>query len=65
MRGVLEEGEIPNLVGKYARLKNRPDKRQYLYLLADELAENASARNHEECAQALVTAIDVLFEEPS
>eukprot|EP00435_Cladocopium_sp_Y103_P068616 s173_g31.t2 len=62
VRGVLEEGEIPNLVGRYARLKNRPDKKQYLYLLADELAENANARNHEECAQALVTAIDVLYE---
>mmetsp|Transcript_52141 Transcript_52141/g.113734 ORF Transcript_52141/g.113734 Transcript_52141/m.113734 type:complete len:462 (-) Transcript_52141:60-1445(-) len=63
VRGVLEEGEIPNLVGRYARLKNRPDKKQYLYLLADELAENANARNHEECAQALVTAIDVLYED--
>jgi len=63
VRGVLEEGEIPNLVGRYARLNNRPDKKQYLYLLADELAENANARNHEECAQALVTAIDVLYED--
>lgn len=26
---------------------------QYLYLLADELAENANARNHEECAQVI------------
>ncbi|CAK8991252.1 unnamed protein product [Durusdinium trenchii] len=63
VRGVLEEGEIPNFAGKYARLRNRPDKNQYLYLLADELAENANARNHEECAQALVTAIDVLYED--
>eukprot|EP00930_Biecheleria_cincta_P002378 TRINITY_DN103386_c0_g1_i1.p1 TRINITY_DN103386_c0_g1~~TRINITY_DN103386_c0_g1_i1.p1 ORF type:complete len:498 (+),score=88.92 TRINITY_DN103386_c0_g1_i1:31-1524(+) len=63
VRGVLEEGEIPNLVGKYARLKNRPDKKQYHYLIAPELAENACARNHEECSQALVTAIDVLFED--
>lgn len=63
VRGVLEEGEIPNLVGKYARLKNRPDKKQYHYLIAPELAENAGARNHEECSQALVTAIDTLFED--
>jgi len=63
VRGVLEQGEIPNFVGKYARLKNRPDKNQYLYLIAPELAENANARNHEECSQALVTAIDVLFED--
>ncbi|CAE8642365.1 unnamed protein product, partial [Polarella glacialis] len=51
VRGVLEEGEIPNLVGKYARLKNRPDKNQYVYLIAPDLAENANARNHEECCQ--------------
>ncbi|CAE7261706.1 surf1, partial [Symbiodinium sp. CCMP2592] len=58
VRGVLEEGEIPNLIGRYARVKNRPDKNQFLYLIAPELAENANARNHEECSQALVTAID-------
>jgi len=63
VRGVLEEGEIPNLVGKYARLKNRPDKNQYVYLIAPDLAENANARNHEECCQALVTALDVLYED--
>jgi len=63
VRGVLEEGEIPNLVGRYARLSNRPDKNQYLYLVAPELAENANARNHDECSQALVTAIDVLYED--
>ncbi|CAE6922362.1 crop, partial [Symbiodinium sp. CCMP2456] len=65
VRGVLEEGEIPNLIGRYARVKNRPDKNQFLYLIAPELAENANARNHEECSQALVTAIDVLYEEPA
>lgn len=63
VRGVLEEGEIPNLIGRYARVKNRPDKNQFLYLIAPELAENANARNHEECSQALVTAIDVLYED--
>ena len=34
--------------------------RQYLYLLADELAENANARNHEECAQARSSWVDFL-----
>lgn len=32
---------------------------QYLYLLADELAENANARNHEECAQANGISIEL------
>lgn len=63
VRGVLEDGEIPNLVARYARLKNRPDKNQFLYLVAPELAEGANARNHEECSQALITAIDVLYED--
>lgn len=63
VRGVLEEGEIVNMVGKYARLKNRPDKNLFLYMVAPELAENAGARNHEECAQALITAFDVLYED--
>lgn len=61
--GVLEEGEIPNMIGRYARLKNRPDKNQYLYILAPDLAENASARNHRECSQALISAMHVVFED--
>jgi len=63
VKGVLEEGEIPNLIGKYARLKNRPDKNQFLYLVADELAENSGARNHTECSLALITAMDALYED--
>jgi len=63
VRGVLEEGEIPNFVGQYARLKNRPDRNLFVYLIADELAENAGARNHEECQQAFITATDVLYED--
>lgn len=51
--------EVPT----YARLKNRPDKNQFVYLLADDLAENAGARNHQECSQALLTAFDVLCED--
>lgn len=63
VRGVLEDGEIANDVDTYARLKNRPDKNQFTYLVAADLAENANARNHEECAQALITAYDVLYED--
>lgn len=63
VRGVLEEGEIPNLVGQYARLKNRPDRNQFGYLVAEDLAENSGARNHRECSQAVVTAYDVLYED--
>lgn len=63
VKGVLEEGEIPNLVGKYARLKNRPDRNQFTYLVAEDLAENSGARNHQECTQALITAIDVMYED--
>jgi len=63
VRGVLEEGEVPNLVGQYARLKNRPDRNLFVYLIADELAENSGARNHSECCQALITATDVLYED--
>jgi len=63
VRGVLEEGELPNLVGSYARLKNRPDRNMFLYLVADDLAENAGARNHRECAEAIVTAFDILYED--
>ncbi|CAE7358771.1 shy1 [Symbiodinium natans] len=61
VRGVLEEGEIPNLIGRYARIKNRPDRNQYLYLIAPELAENANARNHEECSQAALQAFEPLY----
>lgn len=63
VKGVLEEGEIPTLVGHYARLKNRPDRNLFVYIVAEDLAENAGARNHEECRQALITAIDVLSED--
>jgi len=63
VRGVLEEGEIPNLVGTYARLKNRPDRNQFAYLMAEDLAENSGARNHRECAMAVITAYDVLYED--
>lgn len=63
IRGILEEGEIANMVGEYARLKNRPDRNLFLYLVASELAENAGARNHKECQQALITATDVLYED--
>lgn len=63
VRGVLEEGEVANFVGSYARLKNRPDRKQFLYLVAGDLAENAGARNHRECAEALLTAFDVLYED--
>jgi len=63
VRGVLEEGEVPNMVGNYARLKNRPDRNTFIYLVADELAENSGARNHTECGQALITATDVLYED--
>jgi len=63
VKGVLEEGEIANLVGQYARLKNRPDKNQFLFLVAEDLAENSGARNHQECTQALVTALDVMYED--
>jgi len=63
VRGVLEEGEIANFVASHARLKNRPDKNQYVYVVAEELAENAGARNHQECSQALVTAFDCLYED--
>jgi len=63
VKGVLEEGEIPNLVGLYARLKNRPDKNQFLYLVSEELAENSGARNHTECSLALITALDALYED--
>jgi cytochrome oxidase assembly protein ShyY1 len=63
VRGVLEQGEVANFVGSHARLKNRPDRNLFIYLVADELAENAGARNHQECAQALVTAFDCLYED--
>lgn len=63
VRGVLEEGEVANLVAEHARLKNRPDKNLFMYLVAEDLAENAGARNHQECAQALLTAFDVLYED--
>lgn len=63
VRGVLEEGEVANLVATHARLKNRPDRNAFVYIVADELAENAGARNHQECAQALVTAFDCLYED--
>lgn len=63
VKGVLEEGEIPNLVGKYARLKNKPDRNQFIYLVAEDLAENSGARNHQECTQALLTAVDVMYED--
>mmetsp|Transcript_69280 Transcript_69280/g.130638 ORF Transcript_69280/g.130638 Transcript_69280/m.130638 type:complete len:491 (-) Transcript_69280:165-1637(-) len=63
VRGVLEEGEVANLVADHARLKNRPDKNLFMYIVAEDLAENAGARNHQECAQALLTAFDVLYED--
>jgi cytochrome oxidase assembly protein ShyY1 len=63
IRGVLEQGEIANFVASHARLKNRPDRNQFVYVVADELAENAGARNHQECAQALITAFDCLYED--
>jgi len=63
VRGILEEGEVPNLVGQYARLKNRPDRNLFVYLISEELAENSGARNHEECKQALITATDILYED--
>lgn len=63
VRGVLEEGEITNLVGRYARVQNKPDKHQFHYLLAHDLAENSNARNHLECSQALITAYDCLYED--
>lgn len=63
VRGVLEEGEVATVVGEYARLKNRPDRNLFVYLLAEDLAENANARNHRECAAALVTAFDTLSED--
>eukprot|EP00927_Polykrikos_kofoidii_P068920 TRINITY_DN64277_c0_g1_i1.p1 TRINITY_DN64277_c0_g1~~TRINITY_DN64277_c0_g1_i1.p1 ORF type:complete len:573 (+),score=66.45 TRINITY_DN64277_c0_g1_i1:50-1720(+) len=63
VRGVLEEGEIANVVGDYARLKNRPDRKQWIYVVAEDLAENAGARNHRECASAVLTAFDVLYED--
>lgn len=63
IRGVLEQGEVANFVASHARLKNRPDRNAFVYLVADELAENAGARNHQECAQALITAFDCLYED--
>jgi len=63
IRGVLEEGEIANLVAEHARLKNRPDRNSFVYIVAEDLAENAGARNHQECALALVTAFDCLYED--
>jgi len=63
VRGVLDTGEHPTLGGKYARIKNRPDRNQYTYIVPVDLAENAGARNHEECQQALLTALDVLYED--
>jgi len=63
VRGVLEVGEIANMVASWQRLKNRPDRNQFVYIVADELAENAGARNHEECKQAIITAIDCLYED--
>jgi len=63
VRGVLEQGEIPNLTAQYARLKNRPADGLFVYMVAEDLAEGSGARNHQECAQALVTAIDVLYED--
>lgn len=63
VRGVLEQGEIANLVASYSRLKNRPDRNEFIYIVAEELAENAGARNHQECGQALITAFDCLNED--
>lgn len=63
VRGVLEEGEVANFVADHARLKNRPDKNMFMYLVAEDLAENAGARNHQECALAFVTAFDCLYED--
>lgn len=63
VRGILEEGEVPNIVAQYARLKNRPGENMFVYMVAEDLAEGAGARNHQECSQALVTAFDVLYED--
>lgn len=63
VRGVLEEGEVANFVADFMRVKNRPDRGEFAYVVADDLAENSGARNHRECAQALLTAIDVLYED--
>ena len=52
--GSAEVGEVGNL-NQLGKAKNRPDKLQYVHLEAETLAENADARNHEECSLALVT----------
>ena len=54
--GVLEVGEVANL-HQLGRAENRPDKGQFLHLDASSLAEGAGARNHDEAALALVTAL--------
>mmetsp|Transcript_62296 Transcript_62296/g.148724 ORF Transcript_62296/g.148724 Transcript_62296/m.148724 type:complete len:491 (+) Transcript_62296:57-1529(+) len=63
VRGVLEAGEMPNMVADYARVKNRPERQQFTYMIPKDMAQNAGARNHEECSQAMLTALDVLFED--
>lgn len=63
VRGVLERGEIPSTVQSWARLKNKPSDGRFLYMVAEDLAEGAGARNHTECAKAFVTAYEVMFED--
>eukprot|EP00971_Amphidinium_carterae_P120382 2385177-Amphidinium_carterae.2 len=61
--GVFECGEMPNRVGKHFRLKNRPAQQMFHYVIPADLAENAGARNHEECKQGMLTALDVIYED--
>lgn len=61
IRGVLESGEIPNLGEKHA-IKNDPVRGEFMYLIPQDLAINANARNFEECSTAILTAYDVFRE---
>lgn len=63
IRGVLERGEIPNLIDDAARIKNRPQDGVFIYLVAKELAECSEARNYAECEQAFLSAYDVRFDD--
>ena len=44
-------------------VKNRPSENKFHYLVAEDLAVNAGARNFHECKQALITAYELFYED--
>ncbi|CAD7967123.1 unnamed protein product [Amoebophrya sp. A120] len=63
VRGVLEEGEIPNQETNLLYLKNEPGQKKFTWLIAEDLAYHSSAVNYEECCKGLITAYDCYYED--